>query len=103
MWTRAATPKLKKLLDNFPCVCVLGSRQVGKTTLTRMSFPAAKYYDLESPAVQDRIRLDPELFLVQSKKPLILDEIQSVPELMPALKVVIDENRKKNGRFLILG
>ncbi len=103
MWTRAATPKLKKLLDNFPCVCILGSRQVGKTTLTRMSFPGAQYYDLESPAVQDRVRLDPELFLVQSEKLLILDEIQSVPELMPALKVVIDENRKKNGRFLILG
>jgi hypothetical protein len=94
---------MKKLLDNFPCVCVLGSRQVGKTTLTRMSFPDAQYYDLESTAVQDRARLDPELFLTGSKKLLILDEIQSVPELMPALKVVIDENRKKNGRFLILG
>jgi Predicted ATPase (AAA+ superfamily) len=68
-----------------------------------MSFPDERYYDLESPSIQDRVRLDPENFLAQSKRLLILDEIQSVPELMPALKVVIDQNRNKNGRFLILG
>jgi len=40
---------LAHLADQFPAVVVLGSRQVGKTTLAKEAFPDADYRDLESP------------------------------------------------------
>jgi predicted AAA+ superfamily ATPase len=103
MWDRKAETKLRRLLRQFPCVCILGSRQVGKTTLAKRSFKGCCYYDLESPAVQDRVRLAPEEFLSSATGLLVLDEIQSIPEIMNALKVAIDARRRYNGRFLILG
>ncbi len=90
-------------MAQFPCVCVLGARQVGKTTLVKQAFPDSPCHDLESPSLSDRIALAPEDFLRQKHRPLILDEIQSVPQLMTALKVVVEEHRDENGRFLLLG
>lgn len=109
MWKRLAATRIKDLMRDFPCVCLLGSRQVGKTTLVRQLFPKARYYDLESPSLQDRIQLDPEGFLRHDSAPIILDEFQTLPLLSQALKVVVDENRHKqgrrsqNGKFILLG
>lgn len=103
MWKRAATPLLRAVMREFPCACILGPRQVGKTTLARSVFPRAAYHDLESNELRERIRLSPAAFLAAAKRPLILDEIQYLPELWQYLKVAIDENRSAKGRFLILG
>ncbi len=103
MWNRKSEKKLKLLLKKFPCVCILGARQVGKTTLVKNTFRESNYFDLESITVSSRISLDPEGFLRSFKNLVILDEIQSIPELTQSLKVVIDEDREKNGRFIILG
>lgn len=92
-------------LENFPAVGLVGSRQSGKTTLAKMlqaHFPKALYLDLELPS--DYVKLDyAELFLKQYEDYLvIIDEIQTRPELFPLLRALIDQNRKP-GRFLILG
>lgn len=47
--------------------------------------------------------LSPASFLESDKQPIILDEIQFLPELWQYLKVAIDANRSSKGRFLILG
>lgn len=47
-------------------------------------------------------RNDPELFLKNHRPPLILDEIQYCPELIPSIKRLVDES-KKPGMFILTG
>ncbi len=79
------------LLRQFPAVCILGPRQAGKTTLARMALPEAAYWDLELPADRRRMEIDPEATLRDTPAPTILDEAQTIPELFPILRAVIDE------------
>ncbi len=92
-------------LRRFPVVGLVGSRQVGKTTLARAvarRFGESVYLDLERPSDAARLA-DPELYLEAREKHLVvIDEIQRNPALFPVLRSLIDA-RRKNGRFLILG
>lgn len=108
MIARTLTDELTKRLKQSPAVALLGSRQVGKTTLARelkLEKPT-HYLDLERPSDLAKLS-DPELYLSQFDGQLvILDEIQRVPELFPILRSLIDERRRKGERtahFLILG
>ncbi|MEN6423868.1 MAG: ATP-binding protein [Phycisphaerales bacterium] len=93
-------------LGQFPAVGIIGSRQVGKTTLAMMIAERragkAVYLDLERPS--DLAKLDDaELYLRSVADSLvIIDEVQRRPELFPVLRSLIDEQRRP-GRFLILG
>jgi len=100
---RAIAKEVAQLLRRFPAVCILGPRQAGKTTLARMALPGAAYWDLELPSDRRRMEIDPETALREAPAPTILDEAQAMPELFPILRAVIDEERKRTGRFLILG
>lgn len=100
---RMIEQKLRAYHNAFPCVLVAGARQVGKSTLLQHLFSdGAKMFTFDP--VQDLYgaRADPDLFLRNNPPPLILDEIQYVPELVPALKRYVDENRRP-GLFLITG
>ena len=77
-----------------------GSRQSGKTTLARSL--GGHYFDLEQ--APDRLRLDLEWqSLIVSRQLVILDEAQVWPEVFPRLRGAIDADRKRHGRFLLLG
>lgn len=108
MLLRSLKTQLQKRLQQNPAVALLGSRQVGKTTLAReleLKKPC-HYLDLERPSDLAKLS-DPELYLSRFDNELvILDEIQRVPELFPLLRSLIDERRRKGERythFLILG
>lgn len=108
MRTRILEPTLRKRLSTMPAVVLIGSRQVGKTTLARTigSENGAIYLDLESPA--DRAKLnDPETyFMDRIGKLIILDEVHRAPELFPILRGMIDEARRRgirNSMYLLLG
>lgn len=93
-------------LERFPVVALLGSRQVGKTTLARsvaQDFAGdVLHLDLERPSDVARLA-DPELYLSRHTDALVvLDEVQQMPELFPVLRALVDENRRP-GRFLLLG
>jgi predicted AAA+ superfamily ATPase len=103
MIKRGLENSIKTLLNKFPCVALLGARQVGKSTLLRMLLPKAKFFDLECALDYERLS-DPsnlDLILQDSKGTLIFDEAQLYPELFSALRVRIDRHRKQNGQFLI--
>lgn len=104
MWSRLAATRLASLAHTFPAVLVLGPRQVGKTTLVRQTFPDYPYVDLERPVLTDLFAQDPEFHIKARATPnLILDEAQAVPSVFAALRGIIDEQRKLNGRFILLG
>lgn len=90
-------------MENFPCVVIIGARQVGKTTIIKQLNISDNYYDLEKESDFQIINNDPEYFLSQAKYPLVIDEAQLSPKLFQALRVVIDENRSKKASFLLSG
>lgn len=100
---RIATQHLRTLTQNFPIVVVSGARQVGKSTLLRHVFGQHADMVVFDPA-QDlgSARQDPDLFLANHPAPVILDEIQYVPELVAALKRRVDLDRKP-GQYLVTG
>lgn len=102
---RSIERDVRRGLDEFPAVAVLGPRQCGKSTLAKHiieSYPQSIYLDLERPS-DERKLTDPELFFEHYRDSLVcLDEIQRKPEIFTVLRSVIDE-RKRPGQFLILG
>lgn len=100
---RTALKSIHLLLEHFPCVAILGTRQVGKTTLLKQVLPKAPFFDLEKRSDFERIQRDPDFFLSQYNQPIVIDESQIFPGIFPALRVAIDAKRHKNGQFLISG
>jgi uncharacterized protein len=91
---------LRRRLDDFPAVALVGPRQCGKTTLARAM--DGVYFDLEQDT--DRLRLDLEWpALTAGRRLLVLDEAQAWPEIFNRLRGAIDNERRRNGRFLLLG
>lgn len=90
---------------HFPAVVITGARQTGKSTLIK-EFAEEKggiqYVTLDYPVLRNLARTDPELFLQQYTSPVIIDEIQYAPELLPYIKIKIDENRM-NGMYYLIG
>ncbi|HYU23895.1 MAG TPA: ATP-binding protein [Thermoanaerobaculia bacterium] len=91
-------------LKRAPVVCLIGARQVGKTTLARQvaaqSSPA-RFFDLENPAHLAQLA-DPMMALEPLRGLVILDEIQRVPDLFTVLRVLTDRPRRP-ASFLVLG
>jgi predicted AAA+ superfamily ATPase len=104
MYARLATTRLRQLAGQFPAVLILGARQVGKTTLARLTFPDLPYCDLEDPATQALFAEDPRFQLEARAQPgIVLDEAQQIPALFAALRGAIDADRQMMGRFIVLG
>jgi len=105
---RLQDPLLRRRLEQFPAVALLGPRQVGKTTLALQlaATTPSLYLDLEASADLARVS-EPSLFLQRhANKLVILDEVQRLPGLFAELRGLIDAGRRQgqaNGRFLLLG
>ena len=100
MIPRQLTSIINDRLLRYPAVALIGPRQSGKTTLAKSL--SENYFDLEQD--NNRLRLDLQWeSTVGSSSLIILDEAQTWPEIFPRLRGVIDQDRKRNGRFLLLG
>lgn len=103
MILREIRVKLAEFARNYPIVTVVGPRQSGKTTLTRMEFPRHAYVNLESLPEREFATTDPVAFLRQfEKSPVIIDEIQRVPQLLSQIQVSVDQD-SRCGRFILTG
>jgi len=81
MFKREIQKELAELVGNYPVVTITGPRQAGKTTLAKMQFPDFNYCNLEDPEIRDLADKDPNAFFKYYSCPLIIDEIQRVPQL----------------------
>lgn len=100
MKRRLAAALVRARLAQAPAVALLGPRQCGKTSLARQL--RGRYYDAEQPA--ERVRLDLDWAALITRRDLvIIDEAEAWPELFPRLRAAIDADRRRNGRFLLLG
>ena len=115
---RHIAARVSQSLKDTPAVLVNGPRQCGKTTLVKQFaevFPwdavddtvsqdpsgGMTYLTLDDPAVLEAARLDP-VGLVRQLDRAIIDEVQRAPQLLLALKLSIDQDRRP-GRFLLTG
>jgi uncharacterized protein len=108
---RQLTDHVLFALKNHPVVFLNGPRQAGKSTLVqhlnKKAFPAS-YVSFDNATQMAAAASSPESFLKSRKGAMIIDEVQIVPEIFRALKLVVDEIRLKdkkhsNGRFLLTG
>ena len=108
---RKLSQNIKYSLKKIPVVFVNGPRQSGKSTLVQklieQGFPA-HYISLDNMTQMAAVQNAPYEFLASYNKPLIIDEVQMVPDLFRPLKERVDTIRKNNkkysnGRFLLTG
>lgn len=100
MRTRLVRRLLRRRLASSPAVAIVGPRQCGKTTLAATL--DGRRFDLEQPA--DRVALEVAWDEVAAARRLVvLDEAQAWPDVFPRLRAAIDADRRRNGRFLLLG
>ena len=106
---RAAEDTIARISKMFPVLLVTGPRQAGKTTLLqkmaemqRDTAAERKYVTLDDPDVRYLAKQDPALFLQRYTPPVLIDEIQYAPELLPYIKMSADRSKRK-GDFWITG
>jgi len=101
-YSRQISSQINKLKKGFPVIFVTGPRQSGKTTFLRHYFDKFAYFNLENPQTRELIASDPEQFLKDNPKNVIIDEIQRLPELLSYIQVHVDE-RHEMGSVIISG
>lgn len=102
MIPRIMADTLLAAANEYPVVTLTGPRQAGKTTLVRAVFPEHRYCNLENPEVRRLATEDPKQFFHLHQGPLILDEIQRVPQLLSWIQVRVDEDKSK-GVYILTG
>ena len=101
---RTIEPVVLRATREFPAAVLTGPRQSGKTTLLKHLFAdKCRYVSLEPPDVRMAAAEDPRGFLDLYPPPVILDEVQYAPDLLPYVKERIDAARSKCGQYLLTG
>ena len=94
---------LIRSVQSFPAIVLTGPRRAGKTYLLRHLFPRASYFLLEDPDMVARLRADPQGFLDAVQTPVILDEVQNVPDVFALVRSRIDRQPRRSGQWLLTG
>ena len=93
----------------FSVLLLTGARQVGKTTmLKKIAEPERRFVSLDPLDARVKAMEDPRLFLADNPPPVIIDEIQYAPQLLPYIKEIVDKVRtadpdKAGGMYWLTG
>jgi len=104
MTQRNIQDAVRRAMADTPVVLINGARQTGKTTLVRAiaAGTGSRYFTLDDSATLAIAAADPAGFIRNLGGPVVIDEIQKVPGLFPAIKLAVDNDRQP-GRFLLTG
>lgn len=92
-----------KANENFPVILLTGPRQVGKSTLLKyLADPGRTYLTFDDPVIRQAALDSPARFFQIHKPPLLIDEVQYVPDLFPYIKMIVDETNEP-GLFWLTG
>jgi predicted AAA+ superfamily ATPase len=101
---RSLEPVIKKAVSQFPVVVLVGPRQSGKTTLLKHLYgDQYPVVSLEPPDVRIAAINDPRGFLNLYPPPVVFDEIQYAPVLLPYIKEDVDAHRERSGQYILTG
>ena len=97
MYIKRTIEKTIKIMANeFPVIVISGARQVGKSTMLQMiKEDNMNYVTLDDLDARNLALSDPKYFLEQYSYPLLIDEIQYAPNLLPYIKMIVDEEKFK--------
>ncbi len=102
-YKRTLQRKIEELNRYFPCIMLTGARQVGKSTLLRDMLPEGmNYITLDDYVEAEKAKEDPQGVLERYGLPLCIDEIQYAPELLRAIKMRVDAERRP-GMYWLTG
>lgn len=100
---RYLTVRIAEAMSDTPVIVLNGARQVGKSTLMQsLVSPSVRYYTLDDPVTRAAVLRDPNGFIAAQTGPILIDEVQRVPEIFLAIKLAVDQQRKP-GQFLLSG
>ena len=102
MIKRFLEPYLRRDAGYYPVITLTGPRQSGKTVLAKAAFPEHDYVNLEETELRLFAKEDPRGFLNRFPRPVILDEVQRVPDIFPYIQTAIDRDDTP-GRFILTG
>ena len=93
---RVLEKTIKKMVSEFPVIVISGARQVGKSTMLQMiKEDNMNYVTLDDLDARNLALSDPKYFLEQYSYPLLIDEIQYAPNLLPYIKMIVDDEKFK--------
>ena len=91
------------MLTQGKVVLITGARQIGKTTVLKEHLGGSfSYVSMENPRDYLLAKQDAVLFFDSHELPLIVDEVQRVPELFSPVKWIVDQSDQK-GRIVLTG
>lgn len=92
---RTLSKTIKRTAQTFPALLITGPRQVGKTTLLQHAQKTGRVYvTLDNPSIRALATEDPALFMQRYPYPVLIDEIQYAPNLLPHIKMEIDKHQQ---------
>lgn len=98
---RTITEALHSASKQFAVLLITGPRQIGKTTCLQQSAdPGRSYVTLDDPQARMLATDDPKLFLQRFSPPVLIDEIQYAPQLLPLIKMAVDSGANKGDYWL---
>jgi predicted AAA+ superfamily ATPase len=102
-YRRWQLPVVQNALKTRRIVIIAGARQVGKTSLAKELMTSdTEYRTLDDKRLLTIAKDDPHEFVKHQHACMIIDEVQKAVELLPAMKMVVD-NDQRMGQFLLTG
>ena len=99
---RALAPYIQEISQDFRVLLLSGPRQVGKTTLLRSLDHKRDYISFDDLTIRTVAQNDPAAFVNRLSLPVLIDEVQYVPEIFPYIKLRVD-NLSEKGQFWLTG
>jgi len=98
--TRLIERILSDAANTFPAIVISGPRQSGKTTLLKNFIKKGTFLTLDDPNFRALLSENPIDYLSTLQKPVVIDEIQYMPELTQTIKILIDRDRSPGNWFI---